>query len=141
MTIAVTRRLTTLSLVIFLLTGCSNLSIFDPSPEAIEAERFAQGVDQYRASGDLTTLQQISEQSPRPEWRARAETVISMDTKQKELQKQLQQQSQKHSKESEELLAQCQLEKSHLIQENQILEKTLSQLKDLLIDTEQRAEK
>ena len=133
MTIAMSLRLTTIPLVIFLLTGCSSLSISDPSPEAIEAERFLQGVDHYRASGDLSTLQQISEQSPRPEWRARAEALISMDTKQKELQKQ--------SKETEDLFAQCQLEKSHLLQENQILEKTLTQLKELLIDTEQRAEK
>jgi hypothetical protein len=132
MTMTIARWLPTLFLVWLLLTGCSSLPGFTPPLQDVEADRFVQGVDRYIASGDLTILRQITEHSPLMEWRAKAETLINMDHRLKQLEQQW--------ANAEEVLARCQLEKNHLLQDNQVLETTLSQLKELLIDTEQRAE-
>ena len=132
MTIALIRWFALIFLACFLLTGCGSIPIFSPPPKTLETEHFAQGIDQYIASGDLTILKQISEKSPQKEWRTRAEAIIAMDNKQK--------QQREQTKKAEEDLSQCQLEKNHLLEDNQILEKTLTRLKDLLIDTERRAE-
>jgi hypothetical protein len=100
-------------------------------PAAEEAELFAQGLDQYLATGQLTTLNLLSKQYPQGEWRTRAEGIVDM-AKQK-----LQQHTQ--TQHDNQGLTQCLAEKDLLAQDNKILEVTLERLKQVLIDSELRA--
>ncbi len=117
--------------------GCSGISmsqqpVIEPqSPVSGEAELFAQGLDQYLATGDLTTLHLLSKQSPQGEWRARADGIIDMARRQQQLQAQDQKNNQ--------TLTNCLAEKRLLVEDNKILETTLERLKQVLIDTELKA--
>jgi hypothetical protein len=112
------------------LVGCSSLTISN-KPAAEEAELFAQGLDQYLATGQLTTLTLLPKQYPQGEWRTRAEGIIDM-AKQK-----LHQDTQ--TQHDNQGLTQCLAEKDLLAKDNKILEVTLERLKQVLIDSELRA--
>jgi hypothetical protein len=99
---------------------------------AEETELFAQGLDQYIRSGNLTTLELLPQQYPQGEWRTRAEGIIDIADQQR------QQQAQFEKKEKE--LDHCQKEKAFFAQDNQLLEGTLDRLKQVLIDMELRKE-
>lgn len=118
------------------LTGCS-LAVLNPSV-AEETELFARGLDQYTASGDLTTLKEVPQRYPAGEWRSRAETVIALAEQQRA--------AQARRDKAEKELAQCQQElsrgtqeKDDLARDNQMLEVTLERLKQVLIDMELKA--
>jgi len=128
MTMAITRW----SLWLFVclsLIGCSSLPLSKPA--AHEAELFVQGLDQYLANGDLTTLTLLLQQYPQGEWRTRAEGIIDM----------AEQKLQQHAKErqDDQVLSKCLAEKNLLAQDNKILEMTLERLKQVLIESELRA--
>ena len=118
-------------LVGLVLAGCSSLPMLNISG-AEESELFAQGLDQYIASGELTTLKLLPQRYPQGEWRTRAEGLIGMAERQQQQKARLQQETQE--------LAQCKTEKDALVEDNQILEVTLERLKQVLIDMELRAE-
>ena len=143
MTTSMTRWLSPL-LVYLMLTGCS-LPLLDmpvtkegapateeDRPVAEETELFAHGLDQYLASGDLTTLELLPQQYPQGEWRTKAEGIIDIAEQQRL------QQAQIEKKEKE--LDLCQKEKTFLTKDIQILEGTLARLKQVLIDMELRKE-
>jgi len=112
-------------LTLFLLSGCGLVrEHLQPKEETIV---FKQGLEQYTASGDLTTLTRLPQEYPQGEWRTAAETIISLAKQQEILQK----------KELE--CTRCQQEKDALTQDNKMLETTLKQLKEVLIDTELKA--
>ncbi len=120
-----------LFLLIFLvMTGCTlpAMSLSDTR----ESKLFAEGLDRYITTSDPTTLEQLPLLYPQGEWRTRAESILDMAD----------QKSQRRSlldlKNKE--LANCQEEKKGLIQENKMLEATLNQLKEVLIDTELKAQ-
>ena len=113
------------------LTGCSSMPM-QKMPTEEEKELFTQGLDQYLASGELTTLTQLAEKYPQGEWRPRAEGII-------ELAKQ-QQQQQARLQKTEQQLTRCRTEKEALGTDNQRLEVTLERLKQVLIDMELRPE-
>jgi hypothetical protein len=96
-----------------------------------EAELFAQGLDQYLATGELATLQLLSKQYPQGEWRARADGIIDMAKRQ--------QQQQAQAQKNDQSLTKCQAEKRLLVEDNKSLEATLERLKQVLIDTELKA--
>lgn len=129
MTFVITRWFFLL-LIYMLVTGCS-LPALNLSTEK-EAELFAQGLDQYLASDDPKTLQQLSQQYPQGKWRIRAETIIDMVKEQRQLQAQLGRQ--------ERDLTLCRQDKVNLFQDNQMLEETLNRLKEVLVDTEKLTE-
>ena len=129
MTIAITRWLCALQ-VCLVLTGCSSLSMLHKAG-AEERELFAQGLDQYFASGELTTLKLLPQQYPQGEWRTRAEAIIDMVEWQQQQKARLQQETGE--------LARCKAEKNALVADNQILQVTLERLKQVLIDMELRA--
>lgn len=114
-------------LVCFLLTGCSNLPMLS-MPVSEETKLFAQGLDQYIETRDLTTLKLLPELYPQGAWRTRAEGIIDIAEQQ-------QQQQNRLAKKSKEL-AYTQLEKEVLFEDNKILEVTLERLKQVLIDME-----
>lgn len=113
-------------MVCFVVIGCSLPTPTGSVPE--EAELFALGLDEYFAYGDLTSLQRLPQQYPQGEWRPRAEGVIDMAKAQAKLE------------EKDRELASCQKDKDALAQDILVLEETLEQLKEVLIDTEQRME-
>ncbi len=118
---ALTRRFSPL-LICFVLSGCSLPALHQPATD--DAALFAQGLDRYLASGNRTALQQL----PHGEWRTRAEALLRLPRQQQAL---LQQ--------KEQDLADCQQKKAALEQDNRLLEETLKQLKEVLIDTERQA--
>ena len=129
MIMAKTPWLTSL-LVCLVLTGCA--PTFLTTPEAEETRLFAQGLDQYILSGDLSTLELLARQYPQGEWRSRAEHIIGTDVQLR------QQQALLETKEEE--LDDNQKEKDALVQDILTLEKTLERLKQVLIDMELRPE-
>jgi len=163
-------RLCSLLLVCLVLAGCSLPMLDMPmqsSQKSEETKLFAQGLDQYIKTRNLTTLKRLPEEYPQGEWRARAEGIVDIaerqiaqqkylemqneelikiqkqqEMKNKEftkIQRQKEQQQARLEKKDEEL-AQTQQEKEVLFQDNKILEVTLERLKQVLIDMELRAE-
>ena len=142
MTTSMTRWFSLL-LACLMLAGCS-LPLQDVPvteevvPEIIEIEEtketelFARGLDQYIASGDLTTLKLLPQQYPQGEWRTKAEGIIDIAEQQRQQQVRLEK--------KEKSLDHCQKEKAFLAQDNKILEVTLERLKQVLIDMELRTE-
>jgi len=122
MTAVIIRWLSPL-LIGLLLTGCSLPLLEESSTE--ETEYFALGLDQYIASGDLTALKLLSQQYPQGEWRTKAEGLVDKAER-----------HQARLKDKEKQLEQAQKEKATLVQNNQELEVTLEQLKQVLIDME-----
>ena len=121
-----------LPLFCLMLSGCglpmakmTNLSTGE------ETRLFAQGLDEYLASGDLTNLKLLSQKYPPGEWRTKAEGILAMAEQQRLQQTQL--------KKSEKELADYKKEMDSLIQDKLLLEGTLKRLKEALIDTELRA--
>ena len=115
-------------LVCLVMTGCSGMPTLS-NPAAEERELFIQGLDQYLASGELTTLTLLVETHPQGEWSSRAKDLIEQAKLQHgQLQKKDQQ------------LAHCRTEKNALAADNQTLEVTLERLKQVLIDMELRKE-
>ena len=147
MTTSMTRWLSPL-LVYLMLTGCSLPLLDRPVTKkdmpvtgkdltaAEETELFAQGLDQYIRSGNLTALELLPQQYPQGEWRTKAEGIIDI-AEQQRLQQRLQQ---AQLEKQEEELDHCQKEKAFLAKDIQILEGTLARLKQVLIDTELRKE-
>jgi len=134
-------------------SGCSNLSELLHMPAANEAdlstqketEQFAQGLDQYLASGDLSTLRQLSKTYPQGAWRPRAEGLIKIAERQQEQEARLKENKVKNIlqnaaelKKKDQQLASCETEKAFLVKDNQMLEVTLERLKQVLIDVETR---
>lgn len=117
-------RWTLLLMVCLVVTGCSLPTPTGSGSE--EVELFALGLDEYLAYGDLTSLKRLPQQYPQGEWRPRAEGVIDMAKAQAKLE------------EKDRELASCQKDKDALAQDILVLEETLEQLKEVLIDTEQR---
>ncbi len=99
-------------------------------PASEEAKLFAQGFDQYLETGHLTTLKLLPKQYPQGEWRTRAEGVIDIVKQQQQQQTQIKQINQG--------LKQCKAEKDLLVEDNKVLQVTLEQLKQAIIDTELR---
>ncbi|MBE0577224.1 MAG: hypothetical protein IH613_15165 [Desulfuromonadales bacterium] len=64
-------------LVYLMLSGCSSLPMLT-MPTSEETKLFAQGMDQYIESRDLTTLKLLPQKYPRGEWRDRAEGIIDI---------------------------------------------------------------
>ena len=102
------------------------------NPAAEERELFTQGLDQYLASGELTTLTLLVETHPQGEWSSRAKDLIELAKQQQQQHGQLQK--------KEQQLAHCRTEKNALAADNQTLEVTLDRLKQVLIDMELRKE-
>jgi hypothetical protein len=137
------------------------------SQKSEETELFAQGLDQYIKTRNLTTLKRLPEEYPQGEWRTRSEGIVDIAERQiaqqkylemqneelikiqkqqemknqefAKIQKQKEQQQARLEKKDEEL-AQTQQEKEVLFQDNKILEVTLERLKQVLIDMELRTE-
>ena len=67
-------------LVFLVLAGCNNLRMLKmvKVPTSDETELFAQGLDQYIESRDLTTLKLLPQQYPQGEWRTSAEGIIGI---------------------------------------------------------------
>lgn len=123
-----------LFLAFLVLSGCSNLPSLDilNRPATEETEFFAQGLDHYIKSRDLSMLKQLPKRYPQGEWRARAEGIIDIA--------ELQQLQQRRLEKKNRELAHTQQEKEVLFEDNKILEVTLERLKQVLIDMELRAE-
>ncbi|MCF6178140.1 MAG: hypothetical protein L3J63_01955 [Geopsychrobacter sp.] len=128
-------RWSVLLLAGLMLTGCS-LSLLK-LPASPEANLFTQGLDNYLASGDLTTLQQLPRQYPQGVWRTQAEGIVEMANRHQAILKEQDQRLLNLQKNDE--LTRCRQEKIDLAQDNLLLEKTLKRLKDVLIDTELQA--
>lgn len=130
---SVVYRVTLLLLGTILIAGCSSLQRLK-LPQDSETKLFARGLDQYLATGELSLLNDLSRQFPQGQWRSRADSIIEMEQKH----------PLKERKENqEEKLAQClqdiktlSHEKEALTQDNKLLESTLNQLKEVLIDSE-----
>lgn len=118
-------------LVCLVMTGCSGMPMLS-NPVAEERELFAQGLDQYLASGELTTLKRLQEQYPQGQWQPRAEGLIERAEQQQQQLAQLQKREQR--------LGRCQAEKDALVADNRRLTGTLDRLKQVLIDMELRKE-
>lgn len=118
-------------LVCLVITGCSSMPMLN-TPAAEEKALFAQGLDQYLASGELATLTLLVEKYPQGEWSTRAKGLIELAKQQQQQHGQLQK--------KEQQLAHCRTEKNALAADNQTLEVTLDRLKQVLIDTELRKE-
>jgi len=134
-------------LLCLLMSGCS-LPILN-LPATQETELFAQGLDRYLATGDQRTLKRLPQEYPHGKWRSKAEGVLRMIAQQRQQQAEQQQQQeqreqaeqlQEQREQVEQQLALCQREKNALVQDNQLLEETLKQLKEALIDSEKRTE-
>ena len=128
MTTAITRWSFRL-LVCLVVTGCSSMPLLN-SPATEEADLFARGLDQYLASGELSTLALVPEKYPQGEWRTRADGVIALAEKQQQQHVLLQKKEKQTNR--------CQAERDALVKDNQILEETLERLKQVLIDMELR---
>jgi hypothetical protein len=136
-------------LVFLVLTGCT-LPAMSIS-ENKESKLFAEGLDRYITASDTTTLEQLPLLYPQGEWRVRAETILDLADQKLHHQALLNSNKKELAKcqdEKKELikcqvekkeLAKCQDEKMALIQDNKMLEATLNQLKEVLIDTELKA--
>ena len=97
-----------------------------------EPELFAQGLDEFLSSGELTSLRMLSKNYPKGVWLQRAEGVIAMAERQQQLNARLEKTAQQ--------LTNCEKEKDFLVKDNKILETTLERLKQVLIDMELRVE-
>lgn len=97
-----------------------------------ETEFFAEGLDRYVETGDLTLLKRLPHEYPQGEWRSRAEGLIEIAEQQ--------QQQQSLLKNKSRQLAHARQEKEVLFQDNQMLEVTLERLKQVLIDMELKSE-
>jgi small-conductance mechanosensitive channel len=152
-------NLSMIRLIPFLLiAGCSLPAI--NLPVTGEAKLFAEGLDYYITTNDTTTLEQLPLLYPEGNWRNRAESILdmaealhqhkSLELQQKTLLEMKDQEiknclayksitgNQDEIKTSEEL-GRCVEEKNALMQDNKMLEATLNQLKEVLIDTELKA--
>jgi hypothetical protein len=134
-------------LVCLVVTGCSSFPVVKKPvaedvggrssapvttmPNTEEADLFAQGLDQYLETGELTALTLFPQEYPAGEWRTRAEGIIEMAKKQHQQHDQLQQ--------KDKDLAQCHTDMGALAENNKSLEITLEQLKQVLIDMELHA--
>ncbi len=116
-------------LFFLMLTGCTLPAM--SFSENKESKLFADGLDRYITNSDPTTLEQLPLLYPQGEWRVRAETILDLADQK------LQHQALLDSNKKE--LAKCQDEKKALDQDNKMLEGTLNQLKEVLIDTELKA--
>lgn len=113
-----------------LLTGCSNLPLFNrqqsPSVEQQQTQKvqlqFAEAIDHYLSQNDLKPLKQLAKQQPADEWSVRArQLTLNIEQQQQALEA------------SDEFAKNCQ-------QESIDLKGTMEQLKQLLIDMELREE-
>jgi len=95
-----------------------------------EAKLFAKGLDQFLATGELTTLSLLPKTYPQGVWRPRAEGIIKMAKQQQRQDAQLQTKTQQ--------LNRFKTEKNFLVNDNKMLEVTLERLKQVLIDMELR---
>jgi len=127
------RRVTPL-LVCLVLVSCNSLPMLKMKGMYTSDETllFAQGLDQYIESRDLTTLKLMPLQYPQGEWRTRAEGIIAIAEQQ--------QQQQDRLKKNTRELAHSQQKIGFLFEDKKILEVTLERLKQVLIDMESRAE-
>jgi methyl-accepting chemotaxis protein len=169
-------------LIVLLLAGCGNIPLFSESkdmrkemPSGVapvkvldpttntapdySSDRFAEGLDNYLATGDLTSLRIAAEKDVGGAWGARAEAMIRLDEKidglnhkitglndkiaglneeidglNKKLEKQ---QAQLENK--EKLLTHSLETKELLSRDNEILEVTLERLRQALSDLQQSA--
>ncbi|MGW8313565.1 MAG: hypothetical protein ACWGOL_10075 [Desulfuromonadales bacterium] len=167
-------------LIVLLLAGCSNIPLFSESKDtrqemptkaapfkasdvtadeasSYSSDRFAEGLDQYLATGDPTSLRIAAEKDVGGVWGARAEAIIHLDEKidglnnkitglntkiaglnaeidglNKKLEKQ---QAQLENK--EKLLTHSLETKELLSRDNEILEVTLERLRQALSDLQQ----
>jgi hypothetical protein len=118
-------------LICLIVTGCSTVhSLKTDAPD--EPDLFAQGFDQYLASGDLDALSLFAASSPQGAWQMRAQGIIDMAAQQRQQQTSLEQKNQD--------LSSCQKDKRGLVDDNKALEEKLKRLKQVLIDMELRVE-
>lgn len=112
------------------LVGCGSPLFKLPLPE--EQKLFVLGMDQYEHTGETRILETLPRQYPDGEWTRRAEDVLRLVEEQR-------QQAAAIARDKEKLNA-CRQEKAYLASDNKMLEATLEQLKQLLINMEMRAE-
>lgn len=111
-------------LFFLILTGCSLPAALNiPAPG--ETKLFEQGLDQFISSGELTILKKLPGEYPQGKWHKTATDIVAMAEKEKAL-----------FEEKDKALDLCIMERDSLTQENKILETTLNQLKEVLINTE-----
>jgi len=132
-------------------------------PDTDGAKLFAQGIDAYQASNDLTLLQQLANQPAQEAWQTRAAALLTL-IEELEHNNQLRQQARQQERHGNLLLsgieqqlldcqqqntaldaktqelALCQRSKTALAQDVEILEDTLTRLKDVLIHSERQAQ-
>jgi phenylalanyl-tRNA synthetase alpha subunit len=147
-------------LILLSLAGCTL-----PTPSQVRdmpvnsaSDRFAEGMDQYLATGDLSFLRNAAEKDVGGEWGRRAETVIQLDEQVAELNRKIallsrqvkdlnddidsltgkleKQQAQLQNKEKQ--LTQSIETKELLSRDNQILEVTLERLRRALVEVGQQ---
>ena len=111
------------------LAACSTLSSISTMASP-ETSLFAEGLDQFIDTGDLTTLKTLPDEYPDGSWRPRAEAIITLAEQRKTLEGDL-------AKRSHEL-DRCLKDKDLVKQDNQALEQTLERLKQVLIDMEKQ---
>jgi chromosome segregation ATPase len=122
------------------------------------SENFAQGLDQYIASGDPTLLRLVAEQDVLGEWGMRADAILKLNEKIVSLKKEIVglnkevdnlnkeiaglnqklENQQDQLKIKEQQLSRTQETKQLLSRDNEILEVTLERLRQALIDLEKR---
>jgi|GEM_PF-717991 len=127
------------------LVGCQGLQLLQKT-SLTETESFAKGLDQYIETGDLQPLKKLPQEYPDGEWGPRAELVVKLVEQQKQLIADKQKitsvkeaRQKQETLQKDENLARCDEEIAVLRQNNQDLEKTIGQLKKLLIDMESRS--
>ncbi|MBW2520740.1 MAG: hypothetical protein JRD88_10360 [Deltaproteobacteria bacterium] len=111
------------------LTACSTLSSISTMASP-ETSLFAEGLDQFIDTGDLTILKTVPDEYPDGSWRPRAEAIITLAEQRKTLDRDLVNRSHE--------LDRCLKDKDLVKQDNQALEQTLERLKQVLIDMERQ---
>ncbi|MBW2452139.1 MAG: hypothetical protein JRE16_05975 [Deltaproteobacteria bacterium] len=111
------------------LTACSTLSSISTMASP-ETSLFAEGLDQFIDTGDLTMLKTLPDEYPDGSWRPRAEAIITLAEQRKTLDRDLVNRSHE--------LDRCLKDKDLVKQDNQALEQTLERLKQVLIDMERQ---
>jgi chromosome segregation ATPase len=122
-------------------------------PESVVSDGsdgFANGLDQFITTGDLTSLRLVAEKDVLGEWGMRAEAIVKLHEKNATLNKEVaglnkeiatlneilgNQQAQ--LKKKEEQLSHTQETKELLTRDNEILEVTLERLRQAMVDLEQ----
>jgi hypothetical protein len=132
-------------LVSVILAGCQGLP-FGQKTTLTETEFFAEGLDQYIETGDLQSLKLLPQKYPNGKWGSRADWLVKQAEQQEmcaaDKEKMTDMKGGKKQQNAllkDRELALCNQEIADIRQNNQDLEKTIDQLKKLLIEMESRS--